>query len=199
MVSQQMVVNIAVFASGSGSNALKIIEYFEEKPEIASVRLLVANKPAIGALLHAENHGVDTFLFSNQQLRENPDVLLKKLQACHIDFIVLAGFLSKIPPLLTSIFAGRLLNIHPALLPNYGGKGMYGHHVHEAVLRDGRTESGITIHQVNAVYDEGEILHQAKVVVTPDDTADSLQKKIQALEHHWYPLIIERTIAARKQ
>lgn len=192
----KMQVNIAVFASGSGSNALKIIEYFKEKPEIAAVRLLVANKPDIGAIAHARQQGIPHIVVENKELREAPQVLLEQLRAHGINFIALAGFLAKVPDVVTAAFAGRLVNIHPALLPLYGGKGMYGVHVHSAVLADGRKQSGITVHQVNEVYDDGEILHQASVNLSDDETVESLQKRIQTLEHYWYPRIIERTITS---
>ncbi len=191
-----MAVNIAIFASGGGSNALKIIEHFENKAEIAAVRLLVVNKEGIGAVDHAQAHGVPVYYIANQDLRSNPWFLQQRLQASDIDFIALAGFLAMVPSTITSAFAGRLVNIHPALLPLYGGKGMYGAHVHSAVLADGRKQSGITIHQVNEVYDDGEILHQESVNLSDDETVESLQKKIQTLEHYWYPRIIERTITS---
>lgn len=188
--------NVAVFASGSGSNALRIIEYFKDKPEVALVQLLVANKGGIGAIGHATHHGVPHIVVANKILRESPEQLLLELRKHDIDFIALAGFLAKVPDVVTKAFAERLVNIHPALLPLYGGKGMYGSHVHSAVLADGRKESGITIHQVNEVYDDGEILHQASVQIEPNETVASLQAKIQVLEHYWYPRIIERTIAS---
>lgn len=191
-----MAVNIAIFASGGGSNALKIIEHFKNKSEIAAVRLLVVNKEGIGAVDHAQAHGVPVYCILNRDLRSNPEVLLQRLQAYEIHFIALAGFLAMVPSMITSAFAGRLVNIHPSLLPLYGGKGMYGANVHKAVLAEGRKESGITIHQVNEVYDDGEILHQASVQIEPGDTVESLQAKIQVLEHYWYPRIIERTIAS---
>jgi phosphoribosylglycinamide formyltransferase 1 len=189
-----MAVNIAIFASGSGSNALKIIEHFEKNAEVAAVRLLVVNKEGIGAIDHARAHGVPVFVISNPVLRSHPELLLEELKSYDIGFIALAGFLAMVPPLLTSTFAGRLVNIHPSLLPAYGGKGMYGARVHQAVLNDGCHESGISIHHVNEVYDDGEILHQERLRISPDETVESLQQKIQVLEHAWYPRIIEQTI-----
>lgn len=189
-----MPTNIAIFASGSGSNALKIMEHFEKKPEVASVRLLVASRASIGALIHAEAHGVAHEVVTGRTLRENPEVLGELLDRHEIGFIALAGFLAMVPPAVTRRFAGRILNIHPSLLPAYGGKGMYGGRVHEAVLADGCSESGMTIHQVNEVYDDGEIVHQSRVDIAADETPESLQQKILKLEHHWYPRVIEAEI-----
>lgn len=186
--------NIAIFASGSGSNALKIMEHFKQKPEVATVQLLVANKADIGAITHASTYGVPSVVITNLELKNNPARLTQILRAQGIQFIALAGFLAKIPAEVTQTFAGRMLNIHPSLLPLYGGKGMYGIKVHEAAIADGAKESGITIHEVNEVYDDGKIIHQAKVAVDEYDTPESLQAKVLKLEHAWYPLIIERAI-----
>jgi len=193
-----MPTNIAIFASGSGSNALKIIEHFKKKPEVASARLLVASKTGIGAIDHAIRHGVAHEVVSPRMLRENPELLLNLLQRYSIGFIALAGFLAMIPVEVTKAYTGRIVNIHPSLLPAYGGKGMYGAYVHRAVLADGCTKSGITIHQVNEVYDDGKIIHQASVDIAPNDTAEALQQKIQVLEHHWYPRIIEAEITKQQ-
>ncbi len=189
-----MAKNIAVFASGNGSNALQIIKHFGAKDAVARVALVVSNNAQAGVIRHAEAHGIPFLFFNNTRLRTVPEELLSILEEYKIDFIVLAGFLALVPAALTSAFAERLLNIHPALLPHYGGKGMYGSHVHKAVIVDGCAESGITIHRVNERYDEGEIVHQARVSLAPDETAESLQLKIQELEHYWYPRIVEKCI-----
>jgi phosphoribosylglycinamide formyltransferase 1 len=181
--------NIAVFASGTGTNAKKIIEHFQSS-QIAKVILVVCNKPGAGVLTVARNAGVETLMIDKDRFFHG-DAYLPDFSAKRVDFIVLAGFLWKIPITLINAFPEKIINIHPALLPGYGGKGMYGNKVHEAVIADAREESGITIHFVNEVYDEGRIIFQKSCPVTSEDTPDTLAAKIHALEHRYYPEVIE--------
>ncbi|HIW10461.1 MAG TPA: phosphoribosylglycinamide formyltransferase [Candidatus Rikenella faecigallinarum] len=185
--------NIAIFASGSGTNAEAIMEHFAASTT-ARVALLLSNRADAFALKRAERFGVPTAVFSREEFRDPEGAVARLLKEHHIEFIVLAGFLWLVPDYLTARYAGRIVNIHPALLPKFGGKGMYGHHVHEAVLAAGETQSGITIHLVNERYDSGDILFQATVPVSPDDTPDSLAEKIHTLEHRHFPTVIEQTI-----
>ena len=186
-------VHVAVFASGAGSNAQKIIDHFRGSP-IATVSLIVCNKPGAGVLDIAAREGIPTLLIDRATFLQT-DTYIKELQHKQIDLIVLAGFLWKVPANLVQAFPQRIINIHPALLPKYGGKGMYGHFVHEAVIASGDTESGITIHYVNEFYDEGAPILQERCTIAPDDTPDTLAGKIQALEHRWYPIIVERLLS----
>jgi phosphoribosylglycinamide formyltransferase-1 len=185
--------NIAIFASGAGSNAQKIIDHFSQSA-IARVTLIVCNKPGAGVLQIAEKEGIEAILIE-KELFFRTDHYVQLLQQKQIDLIVLAGFLWKVPANLVQAFSNRIINIHPALLPKYGGKGMYGHFVHEAVIGAGDTESGITIHYVNEQYDDGATILQERCVVLPDDTPDSLARKVQVLEHTWYPVIVERLLS----
>lgn len=186
-------INIAIFASGSGSNAEAIMKYFDGS-DTARVVLLLSNKPDAYALERASRMGVPTAVFNRDELRDPQGKVASLLKEYGVDFIVLAGFLWLVPGYLTERYADRILNIHPALLPAYGGKGMYGEHVHQAVIRNGEKESGITIHWVNERYDSGDILFQAKVAVTGDDTPESLARKIHALEHRHFPTVIEEAV-----
>ncbi len=183
--------NIAIFASGNGSNAENIIKYFQEK-KTAQVNGVYTNKPTAYVLERARNCGVPASVFNRTEL--NDGTLLSLLEHDDIDYIVLAGFLWLMPPDLIRKFDGRIVNIHPALLPKYGGKGMYGDRVHQAVIDNGETKSGITIHLVNEEYDNGEILFQAEVEVTPQDSPSTLATKIHELEYRHFPEVIERLI-----
>lgn len=183
---------MAVFASGGGSNARKIMEYFKDSG-VAEVALVVSNKKNAGVLDIAREHDVPTMLIERQSFYDSQE-LLEELSKRDIQFIVLAGFLWLVPAYLVKAFQGKILNIHPALLPKYGGKGMFGHHVHEAVKAAGERESGPTIHFVNEHYDEGDIVFQARCAVNPDDTAEDIARKVLALEHAHYPRIIEQVI-----
>ncbi len=185
--------NIAVFASGSGTNAENIFQHFEGSP-LARPVLLVTDNADAGALRRAEKFGVETAVFPRAEFRSG-EAVLRLMRDRKVDFIVLAGFLSLVPPSLVRAYEGRIVNIHPALLPKYGGKGMYGHHVHEAVIANGEKESGITIHFVNERYDEGAALARFKVEISADDTPDSLAAKIHKLEYAHFPDVIEREIA----
>ena len=195
-----MSVNIAIFASGAGSNAKKIIEYFNQSPlkqpnqpilgKIIKVSLIVCNKPGAGVLGIAEEFDIPSILLEKEKFFRG-GAYVDELQAAGINIIVLAGFLWKVPSALVNAFPGKIINIHPALLPKYGGKGMYGHFVHEAVIASGDTESGITIHLVDELYDHGSPIFQAFCPVLPDDTPDTLAAKIHGLEHANYPRVIE--------
>lgn len=185
-------VNVAIFISGYGSNALNLIRFFEKKEGI-NIRLLLSNNKASFALKKAAEMGVETVVFNNETFI-NKGVLLHFLQANHIDFVVLAGFLRLIPKDVTKHYRNKMVNIHPSLLPKYGGKGMYGRHIHLAVLKNGDTESGITIHYVNEEYDDGQLIVQKKVAVNKLDSLEGLTKKIQALEHKHYPIVVEQVV-----
>lgn len=179
---------LAILASGNGSNAEKIMAHFQNS-EIAEIALLATNKADAFVLERAKKFNVPTYTFSRKDLEAG--LLLNKLQEANIDWVILAGFLLKIPVELTRAFPDRMVNIHPALLPKYGGKGMYGAHVHEAVKLAGDKETGITIHLVNENYDEGRIVFQASTPLTDADTPDTIAEKVHALEHLHFPEVIE--------
>jgi len=183
---------IAIFASGSGSNAQKIMEHFKRNAD-AEVVLILTNNPNAYVLQRADNFEIPTHIFNRTEFYETEDIikLLKNLQ---VDLIVLAGFLWLVPAALLRAFPNKIINIHPALLPKYGGKGMYGDHIHKAVLAAGEEESGITIHFANEEFDEGEILHQSKFRIDPGDTLEVIKFKIQQLEHHHFPRVIENLL-----
>lgn len=188
--------NIAIFASGSGSNAENIIRHFNGG-NTATVQLVVCNKENAQVLERAGKLNVPSVVMQKEELTcGNPQKLLSLLDEYHINIIVLAGYLLKIPEALTIRFKERIINIHPALLPKFGGKGMYGMNVHRAVIEAGEKESGITIHLVDAVYDNGKILFQANCPVIPTDTPESLAAKIHALEKEHFPAVIESYIKA---
>ena len=181
---------IAIFASGTGTNAEQIIRHFTRHPTV-KVQLVVSNKPQAGVIQKARLHDVPQLILEKEKFfRGNHYV--DELREKHIDLLVLAGFLWKIPDGLIAAYRGNIINIHPALLPAYGGKGMYGMTVHEAVIKAGESETGITIHHVDEQYDHGAVIFQAKCAVAPDDTAESLAAKVHELEHRYYPQIIEQ-------
>ena len=184
--------NLVIFASGSGSNAENIIRYFASKPDFC-VKKIYCNVPGAYVLERARQLQVPACVFTREEFR-NPDKLLRRLQDEGTDFIVLAGFLWLVPPCITAAYPNRIVNIHPALLPAYGGKGMYGHHVHEAVLAAGEQQSGITIHYVNDRYDSGDIIFQATCPVLPDDTPDTLAARVHELEYRHFPRVIEEVL-----
>ena len=184
--------NLAIFASGTGTNAARIIDYFRGSTQI-KVSLIVCNKPGAGVLNVAERAGVPTLLIEKEPFFRG-GAYVAALEEKKIDFIVLAGFLWKIPEALVKAYPGRIVNIHPALLPKYGGKGMYGQFVHEAVIAAGDKESGITIHYVDEHYDHGDPIRQVKVLIEPEDTPETLAKKIHLLEYEHFPKIIEEVI-----
>lgn len=192
MTHQNKPVQLAVFASGGGSNAHRIMEYFKDSDRIR-VALVVSNKREAGVLQIAAAYGIPSLVIDRKSFYDSTDIL-KSLQHFDIGFIALAGFLWLIPAYLVRAFPGKILNIHPALLPKYGGKGMYGHHVHEAVKKAGETESGPTIHFVNEQYDEGDIVFQARCSLSTDDTAEDIARKVLQLEHLHYPAVIEQVI-----
>ncbi|MEN8157979.1 MAG: phosphoribosylglycinamide formyltransferase [Bacteroidota bacterium] len=183
---------IAIFASGSGTNAENMVRYFRTRPG-ARVELVLTNRPGAGVISRAESVDVETVVFNREQFygTDEIEVLLRERA---IDFIVLAGFLWLVPSRLLETYHGRMVNIHPALLPKYGGKGMFGDHVHRAVIASGDTESGITIHYVNKAYDQGDIIFQATCAVEPDDTPDSLASRIHALEYKHFPKVVEKLL-----
>ncbi|GAO42194.1 phosphoribosylglycinamide formyltransferase [Flavihumibacter petaseus NBRC 106054] len=183
---------VAIFASGAGSNARKIIEYFQGHPQII-IALVVCNKPGAGVLNIAADFSIPVLTIEKERFFRG-DAYLPDLQKAGIGFIVLAGFLWKIPSALITAYSGHMLNIHPALLPKYGGKGMYGNFVHEAVIAAGEKESGITIHLVDGEYDHGGTLFQATCEVVPDDTPATLARRIHELEHLHFAPVIEKTI-----
>lgn len=188
--------HIAIFASGTGTNARQIIEYFADRKDIKVV-LVVSNKPEAGVLQIAAERQIPSLLIEKERFFRG-DAYLPELEHFQVNFIVLAGFLWKIPLSLVQHFSGRMINIHPALLPLYGGKGMYGQKVHAAVLEAGDRESGITIHFVTEGYDEGGIVFQAKCPVLPGDNPETLAQRIHQLEHSHFPRIIEEVIHQKR-
>jgi formyltetrahydrofolate-dependent phosphoribosylglycinamide formyltransferase len=187
--------SIAIFASGTGSNAQKIIEHFRNHPSIR-VALVVSNKATAGVLDKAAAAGIPTLLIEKERFFRG-DGFVPELTNHGIDFIVLAGFLWKVPPSLIQAYPSRMINIHPALLPKYGGKGMYGNFVHEAVIAAGEKESGITIHYVDEQYDHGGTIFRATCPVFPEDTPETLANRIHALEHQHFPAVIESVILSK--
>lgn len=185
--------HIAIFASGAGSNAKKIIDHFRHHPTIR-VALIVCNKPQAGVLQIAEKENIPALLIEKEMFFRG-DAYVSQLKTYTINFVVLAGFLWKVPVALIAAYRNRIVNIHPALLPHYGGKGMYGSRVHEAVITNKEKQSGITIHYVDELYDHGAVIFQATCTVATDDTADTLAQKIHVLEHEHYPRVIEEVIA----
>ena len=187
-------INIAVFASGAGSNAQKIITYFKNH-SLIKVALIVCNKLKAGVLDIAEKESIPTLIIEKNHFEKTGYV--HELNRFDINFIVLAGFLWKIPPVLIKSYPYNIINIHPALLPAYGGKGMYGTAVHKAVIDGKETESGITIHFVNEIYDNGKIIFQTKCTVEKHESPESLAGKIHILEHLHYPKVIEKVLEGK--
>ena len=181
---------IALFASGSGTNAENIIKYFADNEHI-QVDSLWSNKPGAFALKRAQKRGVETFVFNRHQFYETGEIV-QQLKKRGIDLIVLAGFLWLVPQNLIREFT--IINIHPALLPKYGGKGMYGMHVHRAVVESGDRESGISVHFVNPVYDDGKLIFQARCPVLPEDTPEEVARKVHQLEYQHFPAVIEEVV-----
>lgn len=185
--------SVAIFASGAGSNAEKIIERFKAS-DAATISLIATNKTTAGVISIAERNDIPVLYLNKQKFFEE-DGYVEELRQAKIDLIVLAGFLWKIPQIVIDAFRNRIINIHPALLPKYGGTGMYGSKVHEAVISNGETESGITIHYVDEHYDNGDIIFHAACPVLKTDTADSLAEKIHSLEHKNYPEVILNVVS----
>jgi phosphoribosylglycinamide formyltransferase-1 len=185
-------VRLAIFASGRGSNAREIIQFFRNSEDIF-VSLIITNRSKAGILELAKEENIPSLILKKEQFLNGEDFLVY-LKTNKISHIVLAGFLLKIPEYLIKAYPDKIINIHPALLPKYGGKGMYGHHVHEAVLKNQEKESGITIHLVNENYDEGKIVFQASCSLDPDDKADDIAAKVLQLEHFHYPRVIKNWV-----
>lgn len=184
---------IAIFASGNGSNAERLFKYFIGNADV-EICLILTNNAKAGVIDRAKNLGVKSVVFNRQDFIENASVD-NVLRSHKIDFIILAGFLWLIPDFMISNFPNKIVNIHPALLPKYGGKGMFGMKVHNAVIDAGEKKSGISIHYVNSKYDEGKIIFQTTVEIVKDETAESLAAKIHKLEYEHFPLIIEETLS----
>ncbi len=183
---------IAIFASGSGSNCENLIRYFKDS-EMVRCALVVSNKSDAYVLERAQRLGVPTALMPKAQLND-PEAMLPLLKKYDIDFIVLAGFLPLVPNFIIEAFPRRIVNLHPALLPKYGGKGMWGHHVHEAVKEAGETETGMTVHWVTPVCDGGDIIAQYKCEIAPSDSVDDIAEKEHQLEMRYFPEVVERII-----
>lgn len=183
---------IVIFASGSGTNAENLIKFFHNR-ETSSVIQVLTNNPRAKVLERANNLNVSAFSFNKIAFSQTDDVL-NILKASKPDLIVLAGFLWKFPEHILHAFPNKVINIHPALLPKYGGKGMYGHFVHEAVVANKEPETGITIHYVNEHYDEGAIIFQATCEVNPSDTAEDVAAKIHTLEMEYFPKVVEKLL-----
>ena len=189
-------VNIAIFVSGSGSNCENIIQYFQHNEQV-HIALVVSNRSDAYALVRAKKLNVPTAGLPKADFN-NKDKVLKLMADYRIDFIVLAGFLLMIPDWLISVYQRRMINLHPALLPKFGGMGMYGHHVHEAVRKANETETGMTVHWVSTVCDGGEIIAQFRTPITPDDTPDDIAGKEHILEMEHFPRVIETILKQEK-
>ena len=186
--------NICIFASGQGSNFKVIYSEVLKKNLSSQIKLLVSNNPSCGAVQFAIESGIKYLIYNSSEKEKNISTseLLNELEKNEIDLIILAGYMKKIEPEIIQKYKDRIINIHPALLPAYGGKGMYGMNVHTAVISNGEKQSGITIHFVDDIYDNGKIIFQKAVDVSSDDDAVSLQRKIQELEHKYYPMILKK-------
>lgn len=184
--------NIAIFVSGNGTNCENIIRHFEKSDKIR-VAVVISNKADAFALVRARRLGVDTLVVTKSQLADESE-FVPLISGYAVDYIVLAGFLLMIPTYLVERYERRIINIHPSLLPKYGGKGMYGHHIHEAVCASNDTETGITVHYVSNVCDGGDIIFQAKIPVPPMSTPDKIEESVHLLEKEYFPDIIEKTI-----
>jgi len=189
-------INIAIFASGNGSNAEKFFEHFRNHNSV-KISCLLSNNADAFALTRAKNNQVPTFTFNRQEFRET-ETVLQYLQDKGITHIVLAGFMWLVPQYLIQAYPNRIVNIHPALLPKYGGKGMYGDYVHKAVIENKEEESGITIHYVNEIYDDGKIIFQGRCKVLPEDNPDTLAQRIHQLEYQCYPKVVEAVVLNEK-
>lgn len=183
---------LAIFASGSGSNAENICNYFAESSDIKVV-LICTNREDAFIVKRANKLNIPVYIFSKSELNNFVD-LHKKLKNIEVDVIILAGFLLKLPTIMVDSYPNRIINIHPSLLPKYGGKGMYGSNIHKAVIKNKDTESGISIHFVNQNYDEGKIILQEKCSISANESVETLKHKIHKLEHNYFPVAIEKTI-----
>ena len=187
-----MLKKLAIFASGSGSNAENICNYFAESSDIKVV-LICTNREDAFIVKRANKLNIPVYIFSKSELNNFVD-LHKKLQNIEVDVIILAGFLLKLPAIMVDSYPNRIINIHPSLLPKYGGKGMYGSNIHRAVIKNKELESGISIHFVNQNYDEGKIILQKKCSISANESVETLMHKIHKLEHNYFPVAIEKTI-----
>lgn len=193
-----MKIRLALMASGSGTNAQAIFEYFKGHPQV-DIACLFSNNSRAGALEKAQDAGIPKVVLPKDSEEASALFLLQQLQQFEVKGVILAGYLRKIPQMVLDHFPETVLNLHPALLPEFGGMGMYGTHVHEAVLAAGRTHSGMTIHVVNAVYDQGPILLQVQTSIAHCRTASEVAIAVQGLEHYWYPRTIEWYFSQRQQ
>lgn len=184
-------IRLAIFVTGGGTNCENIINYFRFRNDV-EIPIVVSSRSDAYALVRAERLGIPATTITRAELNENPELVLNTVRGC--DYIILAGFLPKVPEYLIAQFPNRIINIHPALLPKFGGKGMWGHHVHEAVKAAGETRSGITIHFVNAELDEGEHIAQFACELSPDDTPEQIADKVHELEMRHFPMVIEQVI-----
>ena len=182
---------LSIFVSGNGTNLQRIAEYFANNPEV-EIANVVCNNPKAYSIERAKNLGIPLHMINKEDFKN--EAFIKELQDLRVDLIVLAGFLWKVPEALIKAFPKRIVNIHPALLPKYGGKGFYGEHVHEAVVAAKEAQSGITVHYVNEIYDSGEIILQARVSLEDGETPDSLAAKIHKLEQAYFPIAIEQVL-----
>lgn len=185
-------VNVAVFVSGGGTNCENLIRYFQHS-ETVNIALVVSNKADAYALVRAERFDIPTTVVPKAELN-NPDVMMPLMQRYDIQFIVLAGFLPLVPDYLIDAYSRRIINLHPALLPKFGGKGMWGHHVHEAVKAAGEKETGMTVHYVTPVCDGGEIIAQYRTALSPNDTVDDIAEKEHQLEMEFFPKVVEEVL-----
>tara|TARA_Y100001970_G_C14243349_1_gene866326 strand:- start:2558 stop:3142 length:585 start_codon:yes stop_codon:yes gene_type:complete len=190
--------SIAIFASGGGSNFKSIYNHtLDGKIDNTKISLLVSNNPKSGAVLFAKNKGIEVFILNANrypEVNEYNDVLIKKLSETNPSLIVLAGYMKLVPSIVTKAYKGKIINIHPGKLPDFGGKGFYGINVHQAVIDSGIKETAVTIHYVNKEYDKGMIIHEEKVIVEKDDSAESLGKRVLSVEHSIYPKIINKIL-----
>jgi len=189
---KKKVKNIAIFASGSGSNAEAIVQYFK-KSETTNVAAIYTNRKKAGVIERAKNLNIPSVIFSKKDFLET-DQIINDIRNRKVDLIVLAGFLLLVPEHFIDAFPKRIINIHPSLLPKYGGKGMYGMNVHKAVSESGEKETGITVHFVNKEYDKGRIISQVKVIITPNTPANQIAAQVLKVEHRYYPLIIDQLL-----
>lgn len=185
-------IKVAIFASGSGTNAQRIIDYFTEKKGV-EIALLLSNNPDAYALTRAKAASIPTRVFTKAEFKDST-IVVDELKAAGISWVILAGFLWLVPKSLIHAFPNSILNIHPALLPAFSGKGMYGMYVHKAVIDTGAKQTGITIHKVNEEYDKGEVVFQIAFDVLPQDTPESVAEKIHELEYKYFPQVIEEQI-----
>ena len=188
-------IKLVLFASGSGTNVENIVQFFDKHLTIKVVSIC-SNNPKAFVLERAKKLGIPSFIFNRYDFYKN-DKVIQHLRSCEADWIILAGFLWLVPENLLTTYRKRIINIHPALLPKYGGKGMYGMRVHQAVIGNGDPESGITIHYVNSEYDRGDIIFQVKCPVMPEDTAEILAQRVHHLEYELFPKTIEKLVLGK--